>query len=256
MGNFIRLVITLTAIAAAASFGLSAVYNSTHEIAEEYKAQEEENARREVLSGAEDAVFEKTETDSILDGHPFVYYTARAAAAEGDSIAAGDVIGYTFKAYGVGYSSTIETVVGADAAGVVQGVKIIFQKETPGLGAKVEEIASENMLWDVMSGNAIDESDVKPWFQVQFAGKRAEELVVVKTKDEPGILAITGATISSNAVTGSVRRGLDMLAVFVGGGEEPEAAGEAPAGGTPESAGETPAAGAGEEPAETEEDGR
>jgi len=251
MGSFIRLVITLTAIAAVASFGLSAVYNSTHEIAEEYKVQEEECARCEVLPGAGDAVFEKTETDSILDGHPFVYYTARAPeaaageVAEGDSIAPGDIIGYTFTAYGSGYSSTIETVVGADASGVVQGIKITFQQETPGLGAKVEEVASENLLWDVVSGHAVDESDTRPWFQVQFAGKRAEDLVVVKTKGDPGILAITGATISSKAVTGSVRRGLDMLTTFIGGGVEPAAAPD-----------ETPAAVPGESPAETEEGGR
>ena len=47
MGSFVRLVVTLTAIAVVASLGLSAVYNATYEITEEYKRQEQENARKE-----------------------------------------------------------------------------------------------------------------------------------------------------------------------------------------------------------------
>ena len=227
MGNFIRLVVTLTLIAAVASFGLSAVYNATHEIAEDYKAQEEESARREVLPDAEGIVFERTETDSVLANHPFVYYTATAPAADGGAEGGErELVGYTFKAYGPGYSSTIETIVGVDPSGTVQGIKIVFQQETPGLGAKVEEVASENTLWDVMSGDAVDETGARPWFQAQFAGKRPEDLVVVKSREEEGILAITGATISSTAVTESVRRGLEMLTGFVGGPGAGSAGGE------------------------------
>jgi hypothetical protein len=79
------------------------------------------------------------------------------------------------------------------------------------------EVASQNTLWDVMGGSAVDETGMKPWFQTQFKGRGAERLVVVKNQTEDGILAITGATISSQAVTGSVRRGLELLMSIVNG---------------------------------------
>lgn len=209
MGNFIRLVATLTVIAAVASFGLSAVYNATHEITEQYALQEKESARREVLPGAEDAHFVAVETDSIVDGEPFVYFTAY------ESEGSDEIVGRTFTAYGKGYSSTIETIVGVDPAGEISGIKITYQQETPGLGAKITEVSSQNTLWDVIGGRAKDESEVRPWFQAQFRGKSLDDLTVVKTSGEEGILAVTGATISSEAVTGSVQRGLAMLLSIV-----------------------------------------
>lgn len=220
MGNFVRLVGTLAVIAAIASFGLSAVYNATHEITEAYRVQEQENARREVLPGAENAVFERTETDTELQGQPFVYYTAYETEAKDD------VIGWTFTAYGKGYSSTIQTIVGVVPDGSISGIKIVFQQETPGLGAKVTEVASENTLWAMLSGNAVDESGARPWFQEQFDGTTGDDLVVVKSEGAEGIVAITGATISSEAVTGSVREGLEHLLPIVRGGSAGANAGE------------------------------
>lgn len=217
MGSYIRLVITLTAIAAAASFGLSAVYNATHEITAEYKRLETENARIEVLPIEGGEYFEETATDSTLDGRQFVYYTAYASEAR-------DVVrGYTFTAYGKGYSSTIETIVGMVPDGSISGIKIVAQKETPGLGAKVQEVSSSNTLWAVIGGSAVDETGTLPWFQEQYKFLRATDLTVVKSASEDGILAITGATISSDAVTDSVKRGLTMLVSIVGVGEESEA---------------------------------
>lgn len=214
MGNFIRLVVTLTAIAALASFGLSAVYNATKDITAEYKLREEASARIEALACEPDAFFEKTETETVVDGHPFSYFTAyRDDSRE-------ELVGYSFTAYGKGYSSTVETIVGVDRSGKICSVKITSQKETPGLGSKVEEVASQNMLWDVLAGRAEDESGVKPWFQKQFEGLSATDLRVVKTSGEPGIAAITGATISSEAVTGSVRRGLETLTAILSGEDE------------------------------------
>ncbi len=208
MGSYIRLVITLTVIAAVASFGLSAVYNATHEITEEYKRLEMENARIEVLPSEGGEYFVETATDSILDGREFDYYTAYAP---------GDVVrGYTFTAYGKGYSSTIETIVGVVPDGSISGIKIVDQKETPGLGAKIQEVASRNTLWAVIMGRGVDETGTPPWFQEQYKYLRTDDLRVVKSPGEDGILAITGATISSEAVTGSVKSGLAMLLSIVG----------------------------------------
>lgn len=238
MGSFVRLVGTLALIAAIASFALSAVHQRTDPISEQYRIEEQRSARIEVLPGADDAVFEETTTDTTLQGEPFVYHTAYAGEARDE------VIGWTFTAYGTGYSSTIETIVGVVPDGTISGIKIVFQQETPGLGAKVTEVASENTLWAVVSGKGVDESAARPWFQEQFDGRSADGLVVVKSESEDGILAITGATVSSEAVTSSVREGLALLLSLV---ERPTEAGGPGDAATPAGAEEreTDASGAG-----------
>jgi electron transport complex protein RnfG len=213
VGNFLRLVGALALIALVASFGLSAIYGATHEITEQYRLAEQGQARIEALSCDPEAVFVRTETDSVVNGRPFVYYTAYATEARDKPM------GYSFTAYGKGYSSTIVTIVGVDMDGKICGIKITDQQETPGLGSKVQEVASENTLWAVMTGSAVDESGKKPWFQKQFSGMPESELVVVKSSSDNGVLAITGATISSEAVTGSVRDGLRVLLSIVGAGQ-------------------------------------
>jgi Na+-translocating ferredoxin:NAD+ oxidoreductase subunit G len=97
-------------------------------------------------------------------------------------------IGYLFIAYGKGYSSTIQTMVAVDAAGVVAGTTILFQSETPGLGANVAE-----------PGKLID----------RLNGITASEAVL--TKDGGDIDAMTGCTITSRAVVNSVRAGMDAM---------------------------------------------
>jgi len=224
----LNLALTLTAIALVASLGLAAAYTATYQIKEQYDLEEREAARREVLPGAEDAVFEEVPTDSLVSGKSFVYYAARAG------VGSQDVLGYTFTAYGKGYSSTIVTMVGVDTEFAVTGIRIISQQETPGLGTKIQEILSKNTLWQVLSGNAAEEIGARPWFQAQFDGRGEDRLRVVKAKTDDGVMAITGATISSEAVAGSVRRGIAMLRSIVGSGSGPAADTTAVAGeGTP-----------------------
>ncbi len=224
MGNFLRLVGALALIALVASFGLSAVYNATHEITEAYKKAEEAQARLDALACDPNAVFVKTVTDSIVDGEPFVFYTAYKSQGSDE------VVGYSFTAYGVGYSSTIVTIVGVDTTGMICGIKITQQKETPGLGSKVQEVVSQNTLWAVMTGKAVDETGMEPWFQKQFERRTVDGLHVVKSTGQEGILAITGATISSKAVTGSVDDGLKMLLKITGIGNGGTSNGRAPTG--------------------------
>ncbi len=110
--------------------------------------------------------------------------------------------GYIFIVEGTGYSSTIKTMVGVDQQGVITGVKILSQQETPGLGAKVEEILY---------------GETEPWFTRQFKGKTASDNIRVATAGG-NIDSITGATISSRTVTNSINRGLAQLVKKVGGG--------------------------------------
>ncbi|MBN1348600.1 RnfABCDGE type electron transport complex subunit G [candidate division KSB1 bacterium] len=106
------------------------------------------------------------------------------------------LVGYAFIALGKGYSSVIKTMVGIDTTGKICGTKIISQKETPGLGTKIEEVKYG------------DKSEI-PWFQKRLKGKMANELVV--DKDGGKIESVSGATISSRAVTNSIREAIEKM---------------------------------------------
>lgn len=84
------------------------------------------------------------------------------------------LIGFIFKASGKGYSSVIQTLAGMNLRGEISAVKVISQNETPGLGMRV----TENKFTD------------------QFKNQDSLSLSDVQ--------AITGATISSEAVMSSV----------------------------------------------------
>jgi len=96
----------------------------------------------------------------------------------------GSVLGHVFTVAPKGYAGPVVFVVGISRDGVVRGIRILSQGETPGLGANAGE----------------------PSFSGQFAGKRAEPLKVVKTPpaDPQDIQAISGATITSRAFVGGV----------------------------------------------------
>ncbi|MDZ7373181.1 MAG: RnfABCDGE type electron transport complex subunit G [candidate division KSB1 bacterium] len=136
----------------------------------------------------------------VRQGEEIVYYIGYANP---DTT---DLVGYAFVARGTGYSSEIETLVGVDSTGRIIGLKILRELETPGLGTKIEEIR-------------YGESD--PWFQRQFVGKGARQLAV--DKDGGEIVSVTGATISSRAVTNSIRKGLEELEKRLGGFRQPQA---------------------------------
>jgi len=106
-------------------------------------------------------------------------------------------IGYIAETFGKGYSSYINILVSVDTNFVVQKVSILHHAETPGLGDEIE----------------------KPYFLDQFSGKDVDGLVVVKNETKDKIRAITGATISSRAVTeDGVRNAVKMLKEKISGG--------------------------------------
>lgn len=133
------------------------------------------------------------EESELIDGKEFEYYEGTDAD--------GKLTGYAATGAAVGYSSTIKVMVGFDKDYKIIAVEVLSQKETPGLGDKVNEILSRNTLVNLVRGIKYDETGLRPWFQVQFNGKIAPVRV---RKDGGDIEAITGATISSRAVCDAV----------------------------------------------------
>lgn len=109
----------------------------------------------------------------------------------------GRTIGWAVDAQGIGFADKIHLVFGLSADGAtVTGLKVIENVETPGLGNK---IASED----------------EDAFPTQFKDLKASTPIVLTKKkrniDDNEIQAITGATISSNAVTKIVNDALALL---------------------------------------------
>lgn len=145
----------------------------------------EEQARTAVLSQAES--FTPAELKSGSEA--VTYYIG--------SDKSGKTVGYVFSTEAKGYGGNISVMTGVGIDGKISGVKILSHGETPGLGAKT---ANDSFL-------------------SQFNEKNADsELSVIKsgTPRDTQIEAVTGATISSTAVTDSVNKALDMYSKIGG----------------------------------------
>jgi electron transport complex protein RnfG len=100
-----------------------------------------------------------------------------------------ELVGYVFKVVtNEGYGGEISLVVGIDMDGKLKGIDIISHSETPGLGSESDEDGFKN----------------------QFIEQKAMPLTVDKVASGDGIItAISGATITSKAVTGAVNDAID-----------------------------------------------
>ncbi|NWF97962.1 MAG: FMN-binding protein [Nitrospirae bacterium] len=100
------------------------------------------------------------------------------------------VIGYLIQSFGKGYSSYINILTAVDTDFKVKKIGILSHAETPGLG---DEIEKDNFI-------------------NQFKEKDLDHLKVLKTDTKEYVQAISGATISSRAVTeDAVRNAVSFL---------------------------------------------
>lgn len=147
----------------------------------ENNLKEQNIAKQEVLSGAE----EFTEIENHTDETGLVQ-----GVYEGKD-ASGNVIGWCVNVSPSGYGGALDIMVGIDSSGTVSGMKVVSHSETAGLGAKATD----------------------PSFSSQFTGKKTDApLAVIKngTPKENEIVAISGATITSEAVKKALTRQLQL----------------------------------------------
>ena len=103
----------------------------------------------------------------------------------------GQPIGYAVKTYTEnGFGGRVELMVGFLPDGSINGLSVLLQKETPGLGTKMTD----------------------PSFRDQFLGKNPASFDLHVKKDGGMVDAITAATISSRAYCDALRRGYEVLA--------------------------------------------
>lgn len=99
----------------------------------------------------------------------------------------GEQVGWVVEVAAAGFSGTINMVVGIDMEGTVSEVSIVSMSETSGLGS-----------------NAKNES-----FRDQYAGQNGQSAV---DKDGGDIQSLTGATVTSRAVTQGVNSAIAAAA--------------------------------------------
>lgn len=179
MKDILKLGSILFVICAIAALALGVTNNVTQPVIEERNIQANNESRKEVLNSAEEfKLIDGLKSDVVQE----VY----------EGLKGGELVGYTIKSTPKGYGGSIEVMVGITVDGKVSSIKIGNHTETPGLGSK----ASEDP------------------FKSQFNNKDVNTpLTVVKgsSTQENDIVAISGATITSNAVTAGVNAAIDIF---------------------------------------------
>lgn len=187
MKNMIKDTVILFVITLIAGFALGLVYEVTKAPIEKQEQKAQNEACQEVFPGA--ASFEEVQdekADEIVWALGFEQVTINQVllAKEQSGAEIGMVLTITDHE---GYGGDIQFMMGIKADGTVNGISILSISETPGLGMKAEEV-------------------LKP----QFENKQVEKFTYTKetAMSEEEIDAISGATITTNAVVNGVNAGL------------------------------------------------
>jgi Na+-translocating ferredoxin:NAD+ oxidoreductase subunit G len=183
--DILKITFNLVAVYLVGGMILSVVHALTSPIRYQNKVTAEQSALKSLLPEADR--IEKL-GDWKIHEKDAKYFVAK----KGD-----DTIGYVVQSFGKGYSSYINTLIAVDKNFRVIKVKVLDQKETPGLGDEIEGDDFTNRL----------------------KGKDAAHLKVLKTDTTEYVQAITGATISSRAVTDdAVHNGVVFIKAKISGG--------------------------------------
>ncbi len=143
----------------------------------ELQIEIENQTKTQVLSIAQE--FSEAKTVS-LDGVDYTYYEGYGESK--------DLVGFVFTTSAKGYGGDIVTMVGVKADGKIAGIDFLSISETAGLGMNAD----------------------KDEFKAQFVDKSGDIGVNKNSPAENEIQALTGATITSKAVTDAVNIALDL----------------------------------------------
>lgn len=176
--TIIKYGLILFVITAVCSGVVAVVYNITSPIIAQQQIEKDNAARQTILPDASEFVKVEMEvTEPIIE----IYEGLDSSS---------NTVGYTIKTATKGYGGAVEVTTGITIDGIIKGISMGSMSETPGLGAK-----------------AADEA-----FYGQYAGKEASNIKTIKngTPANNEIVAIAGATITSDAVTKGVNSAVDV----------------------------------------------
>lgn len=201
MNKIVKNTLILTAITVVSGLLLGVVYGITKEPIAEAQENTKQEAYRSVLSDAssfetvED--FDAADAASILEENGYSSDEITEVAEGIDD--SGETVGYVVNVMShEAYDGDLEVSVGIAADGTVKGIEMLSISETAGLGMKADEAE----------------------FKDQFKDKNVEKFTYTKSGEsgDDKIDAISGATITTNAVTNAVDSALVYFQNELGGG--------------------------------------
>lgn len=185
--DIVKIAITLLLFYVIGGVILTGVYAKTSPLIYKNNEKAKQEAMKKLIPEAD--VIQKLGDWSIHDKKA-EYFIAKKDAKP---------IGYIVQSFGKGYSSYINTLIAVDTDFKIIKINILAHAETPGLGDEIEA----------------DE------FKDLFKGKTVDKMKVLKTETKEYIQAISGATISSRAVTeDAVKNGIEFLIKTISGGSD------------------------------------
>ncbi len=163
----------LFVICVAVSAALAGTNMLTKDRIAQAAAQKAEESRMVVLPGAES--FEES------GGH----YTGKDSS--------GQAVGYVFETESKGYGGTVKVMTGVSTEGSITGVIVLSHSETAGLGSNAEK------------------AEFRDQYQQPVANLTGGiQVVKFQAPKEGEIQAMTGATITSTAVTNAVNAAIEQ----------------------------------------------
>ncbi len=196
MNKIIKNTLILAAITVVSGLVLGAAYEVTKDPIAQTQAKQKQEACQQVYPEADS--FEQMDVDQDAAKEAIKNMGTNATvdevySATVDGSEAGYVITVTDKD---GYGGDIQITVGVMNDGTVNGISFLSISETAGLGMRAKE----------------------PNFYNQFAGQKADKFYVSKDGgDGQPIDALSGATITSRAVTGAVNTAIGYYQTALGG---------------------------------------
>ena len=202
MNKLVKDALVLTVITVISGCALGAVYEITKAPIAKASEDATQAAYKEVFADAasfEDyEEFDADKANSLVAAKGYTDDEINNVVVACDD--AGETLGYVITVTShAGYGGDIVFSMGVTKDGVLNGYSITEISETAGLGMKAKE----------------------PAFADQFQGKAAGTLEVIKQGEasDTQIEAISGATITSNAVTNGINAGFVYYSSIAGGTE-------------------------------------
>ena len=201
MNKIVKNTLILTAITVVSGLILGVVYDITKEPIAQAQENTKQEAYRAVLSDAssfEAVDFDADSASSLLSENGYTSDEITGVVEGTDD--SGETVGYVISVQsGEAYDGTLELSVGIATDGTVKGVEMLDISETAGLGMKADEAE----------------------FKDQFKDKNVEKFTYTKTGEDGDdmIDAISGATITTNAVTNAVDSALVYYQNELGGSQ-------------------------------------
>ena len=201
MKQIIKNALILTAITLVSGLCLGYVYELTKAPIAAAQEDKKNRAFSEVLPEAD--TFETLEVDAAKAESALADAGITACTIDEAALgtAGGEEKGYIITVTdSEGYGGAVTFTVGIGSDGTIRGISFLSISESPGLGMEAKD---------------------DPTWKEQFFGKDVEKYSVIKgdTSSDEEISALSGATITSKAVTAGVNGALAYYRAELGGGQ-------------------------------------